>query len=407
MWDFLAEYGLFLAKAVTVVAAIVIVIVVALAAGMRNRVGDDGQIEVRKLNDRYKDMRDALRSQRLDEKAFKKALKAEKKAEKQKTKASPPSAVVSASSDATDGATPGAEEGTDIPSGEQVGTEAADASIEEGSATLDVHTTAPETIDAASLPGGKPCVYVVRFDGDVRASAAENLREEITAILSAAVPGDEVVAVVESGGGMVHAYGFAASQLARVREKQICLTVCVDKVAASGGYMMACVADRILAAPFAMLGSIGVVAQIPNFHRVLQKNDVDVEIMTAGEYKRTLTMFGRNTDQARDKFREELEDIHALFKGFVSQYRPALDITRVSTGEAWFGKQALELGLVDELRTSDDYLQAAAERAEILDVRYVERKKFPERLGLAAQVAIERGVQSALERISARENWFR
>ena len=105
-----------------------------------------------------------------------------------------------------------------------------------------------------------------------------------------------------------------------------------DKVAASGGYMMACIGDRILSAPFAVLGSIGVVAQIPNLHRLLKKHDVDYEVLTAGEYKRTLTVFGENTDKGRQKFQEDLELTHVLFKDFVSRYRPQLDIDQVLGG---------------------------------------------------------------------------
>ena len=109
------------------------------------------------------------------------------------------------------------------------------------------------------------------------------------------------------------AYGLAASQMQRIRDKKLKLTVCVDKVAASGGYMMAVVADKIIAAPFAVLGSIGVLAQVPNFHRLLKKHDVDFEMLTAGKYKRTLTMFGENTDKGREKFQEDIEDTHVLF----------------------------------------------------------------------------------------------
>nr|MBP7911763.1 protease SohB [Pseudomonadales bacterium] len=218
---------------------------------------------------------------------------------------------------------------------------------------------------------------------------------------------DRVVVRLESGGGMVHSYGLAAAQLARVRERGIPLTVCVDKVAASGGYLMACVAERVVAAPFAMLGSIGVVAQIPNFHRLLQKHDIDYEMVTAGQYKRTLTLFGHNTDAAREKFTEELEDTHALFKEFVSRYRPALDMQAVATGEAWFGERALALGLVDALGTSDALLQEAARASDVLEIRYVERKGLGERLGLTIEGAVERGVARAAEQLDGRGNWLR
>ena len=202
----------------------------------------------------------------------------------------------------------------------------------------------------------KSRVYVLNFDGDIKASAVDSLRHEITALLSIAKPTDEVVLRLESGGGMVHSYGLASSQLARIRDAQIPLTICVDKIAASGGYMMACIGDKILSAPFAMLGSIGVVAQIPNIHRLLKKNDIDVEVLTAGDYKRTLTVMGENTEQARQKFLQELQTTHDLFKQFVARFRPQLDIDAVATGEVWLGTDAQGLNLVDQLQTSDEYL---------------------------------------------------
>jgi serine protease SohB len=227
----------------------------------------------------------------------------------------------------------------------------------------------------------RPRVFVLEFEGDLQAHAVASLREEISAVLQVARKEDEVLLRLESSGGLVHAYGLAASQLVRIRGKGLRLTVAVDKVAASGGYMMACVADRILAAPFAVLGSIGVVAQIPNFNRLLKKNEIDLELHTAGAYKRTLTLFGENTEAGRAKFREDLEDTHLLFKRFVAEHRPALDLERVATGEHWFGTRALDLKLVDELRSSDDYLLERVESADVFEVRYKLRKSLSERLG--------------------------
>lgn len=228
-------------------------------------------------------------------------------------------------------------------------------------------------------------IYVLNFHGDIRASAVSSLREEITAILTVATENDEVFMRLESGGGVVHGYGLAASQLMRLREKNISLTVSVDKVAASGGYMMACVGNRILAAPFAIIGSIGVIAQIPNFNKVLKKHDVDYEQFTAGEFKRTVTMFGENTDEAKAKFREEIEDIHLLFKDFIVKHRPNVDIVKVSTGESWPGTRALENNLVDELKTSDDYLLDNSKVADIYEISYVSKKSLFERIGFQFQ----------------------
>ncbi|MHA7834289.1 MAG: protease SohB [Algiphilus sp.] len=246
--------------------------------------------------------------------------------------------------------------------------------------------------DEAKAPGGQPArprLFVLDFEGDLRASAVSSLREEITALLQVAGSGDEIVLRLESPGGMVHSYGLAASQLARIRKRGIRLTVVVDKVAASGGYMMACVADRIIAAPFAIIGSIGVVLQMPNFHRFLKGKDIDFELLTAGEHKRTLTLFGENSEPARAKAMEELEDTHTLFKEFISQHRPQLDVDRVANGEHWFGSRALDLGLVDELSTSDDYLLQHMETHEVFTLYQHRPKPLMQRIADRMSAALQ------------------
>ena len=226
-------------------------------------------------------------------------------------------------------------------------------------------------------------VFVLDFDGDIKASAVKHLREEISAIISTANKGDEVVLRLESGGGMVHGYGLAAAQLVRLKEAGLTLTVCVDKIAASGGYMMACVADKILAAPFAVVGSIGVVSQMPNFNKWLKKHDIDYEMFTAGEYKRTVTMFGENDEEDRAKYKEELEQTHELFKHFVTTYRPQLDLSKVANGDHWYGEDALKLNLVDELSTSDAYLLKQMEDYQAYALMSRQKPTFAEKLGLA------------------------
>ncbi len=226
-------------------------------------------------------------------------------------------------------------------------------------------------------------VFVLDFDGDIKASAVKYLREEISAIISTANKGDEVVLRLESGGGMVHGYGLAAAQLVRLKEAGLTLTVCVDKIAASGGYMMACVADKILAAPFAVVGSIGVVSQMPNFNKWLKKHDIDYEMFTAGEYKRTVTMFGENDEEDRAKYKEELEQTHELFKHFVTTYRPQLDLSKVANGDHWYGEDALKLNLVDELSTSDAYLLKQMEDYQAYALMSRQKPTFAEKLGLA------------------------
>ncbi|MDO8417673.1 MAG: protease SohB [Agitococcus sp.] len=344
MLDLLLQYGLFLAKIVTVVIALLFIIITIANVGDRRRHHDeDGDIEVMRLNERFEHFANTLRMTVLD----KNALKAYFKNEKEKAKQS--------------------------------------AKREAKQAEDDI----------------KKRVYVINFNGDIRASATENLRQEITAILSIVnKKKDEVVVNLESPGGMVHGYGLASSQLARLREHQIPLTICVDKVAASGGYMMACLADTIIAAPFAIIGSIGVVAQIPNFHRLLEKWDIDFEVLTAGEYKRTMTVMGENTEAGRQKFVAELEDTHTLFKEFVKEYRPSIDIQKVATGEHWYGKRAVDLGLVDKLMTSDEYLLNASKTADIFAVRFIHKQNLMQKMGVAAALSADNLLVKWWDRLS-------
>ncbi len=362
--EFLAEYGLFLAKTITLVVAIAVVVTLIVSVGSRRRT-EKGQIEVTHLNERYEDMRSLLRNSMLDPEAFKQYEKAEKKRKK------------------------------------------AEAAEKKRAAKRKANTTPNQDTETADTPDEetRKRIFVLDFYGDIKASACDNLREEISVVLSQASPRDEVVVKLESGGGMVHSYGLASSQLARITSKQVPLTVCVDKVAASGGYMMACVADKIVAAPFAVLGSIGVVAQFPNFHKLLKKNDIDYEMFTAGEYKRTVTMFGENTPKGREKFMEDLEDTHQLFKAFVSEHRPQVDIAKVATGEVWFGSRAQDVNLVDALQTSDEYLLSQVESADIYEVSYTLKKSLPERLGMATQNAVDRLLMTWWERLQ-NSRWF-
>ena len=338
--DFFVEYGMFVAKIATVTIALLFVISGIATMAARNRhQSDDGYLRVRHVNEEIENLRDGLRHEILTEAESKAEIKRKRKDEKLKRKAE-------------------------------------------------------KKMPPAENKRGR--VFVLDFDGDVRASAVDNLRKEISAVLQVAEANDEIVVRLESPGGMVHSYGLAASQLRRITSQGVHLTVCVDQVAASGGYMMACIAEKILAAPFAVVGSIGVVAQIPNFHRLLKKNDIDIELLTAGEYKRTLTMFGQNTDSDRAKFQEELEDTHTLFKDFVRDNRRGLDISKVATGEHWYGLRAMDLGLIDELMTSDEYLLRRSKDAEVFEVSWQIRRTLAERLGLATEGAMVRVL----------ENWF-
>lgn len=341
--ELLSQYGLFLAKIATVVIAIAVIAVLIVNLTQRKR--QRGELRITRLSEQYKEMQEEMSLALLDDHQQKLWLKAQKKKHKQDAKAAKAKAKL---------ATPQADT--------------------------------------------KPRVYVLDFKGSMDAHEVSSLREEVTAVLAVATAQDQVVVRLESPGGVVHGYGLAASQLQRLRDKQIPLTVAVDKVAASGGYMMACVADKIVAAPFSIIGSIGVVAQIPNFNRFLKNKEIDIELHTAGQYKRTLTLLGENTEEGRQKFREDLNETHHLFKDFVHRMRPTLDIEQVATGEHWYGTQAQEKGLVDEVGTSDDLLINLMEGRELVGVRFTRRKRLLDRFTNSAAESADRLLLRWLQR---------
>ena len=235
-------------------------------------------------------------------------------------------------------------------------------------------------------------VFVLNFKGDIQASEVEKLKQEVNAILLSDTECKEVVIRVESGGGSAYAYGLCAAELKRLVDNEINLTVCIDKVAASGGYLMSCVATKIIAAPWAIVGSIGVIAQLPNFHRLLKKNSIDFEMHTAGAFKRTLTTLGENTDEGREKFKSDLEDLHLIFKNFVKEQRPQVDTEIVATGETWQGEDAVKVGLVDSLETSDNYLVSLSKGAKLFEIEFLEKKNLTERFAISMQIVIEKSL---------------
>ncbi|MCG7578519.1 MULTISPECIES: protease SohB [unclassified Halomonas] len=244
-------------------------------------------------------------------------------------------------------------------------------------------------------------VWVLDFHGDIKASQAERFAQEVSAVIDVASGDDEVIVRLESAGGLVHAYGLAAAQLDRLREAGLTTTVCIDKVAASGGYMMACTASHIKAAPFAVIGSIGVVAQVPNIHRLLKRNDIDVELLTAGKYKRTLTVLGENTEEGREKFIDDLENTHRLFKEYVSRHRPEMDIDTLATGEIWYGSEALEQKLVDSIGTSEAYLVERIANAQVYRVKLEPPKTLSRKVGLAVSAGVEHAIVKVLGVVDA------
>lgn len=239
---------------------------------------------------------------------------------------------------------------------------------------------------------GQPATFVIDFKGDLQASAVEELRETVSAVIAGHREGDEVLLRIESPGGTVHGYGLAASQLARLRAAKLRVVACVDKVAASGGYMMACESDEVVAAPFAIVGSIGVVASVPNLHRLLEKYGVDYEEMTAGEHKRTVSLFGKIEPEGREKFLEQLAEIHTLFREHVLRNRPNAKAELIATGEHWAASQAVELGLVDRIATSDDEVMRRVKEREVYEVSFRRPRSWQSRMGRAAAMQLLEGL---------------
>lgn len=344
-WFF--QYIVFLAETITIVLAIVAILLFIII--QRKKSSPQGMLEIKDLTLDYEDIKDTMQLSIMDEIEVKQFHKKQKKLQKQKNK--------------------------------------------QAKLALKNNASKKEPIDERQTDDEKlvkPNCYVLSFNGSIDAHEVEDLRQEVTAVLTVIKPDDKVLLKLESPGGVVHGYGLAASQLMRFKQRNIHLTAMVDKVAASGGYMMACTANQIIAAPFAIVGSIGVVAQIPNFHRLLKKNDIDIELQTAGQYKRTLTMLGENTDEGRQKFKQELEETHLLFKEFVAENRPNLNIDEVATGEHWFALQAKDKGLVDEISTSDDYILSQLEKYKIIGVKYQRRRKLADRIAKNVVTGVEK-----------------
>lgn len=342
--NFLFEYGLFFAKALTIVIAIAAVLVVIMSVASKPKPSGGGSLQLESLSEGFDDLSKMGKEALLTKEELKQFHKDEKKKKKH----------------------------------------------EKSSKKGNIKKEKPNNL------------FVVTFNGTSMAKEVETLRKEITAILCIAKRGDEVLVKVDSGGGVVHGYGLAASQLQRIKDKGLPLTISIDKIAASGGYMMACVADKVIAAPFAIVGSIGVIAQIPNFNKLLKKNDIDFEMHTAGQFKRTLTLFGENTEEGREKFQAELEDVHVMFKEFVAQNRTNIDIDAVATGEYWYGLKAKELNLVDDIQTSDDFLMNANASFKMFTLKYASKKTVAQKLGLAVSQGIENGLSNVLTNV---RNW--
>ena len=362
--EFLTEYGLFLLKTATIVIAIIIILTMIISAGHKQRSTHRGEIKVTNLGETVKEHSQAIQNEVLSKAEFKQLLKEEKEQLKKEEK----------------------EQKQEAKKKKKIANQ--------------------DKTENESDEKQKSRLYVLDFDGDVEASSVESLREEITAILATANKQDEVMLRLKSPGGMVHAYGLAASQLKRIVDAGHKFTIAVDEVAASGGYMMACVADRIVSAPFAIIGSIGVVAEIPNFNRLLKKAHVDYEQHTAGDFKRTLTMFGENTTHGREKFKQELEETHQLFKVFINENRPELDIDKVATGEHWYGRQALNLGLVDDIKTSDDLIVQAVKDKDVFSVKYEIKKPLTDKLSISLHGALDKFVLRWIQR-SSQTNLFK
>jgi len=346
MIDFLSQYGLFLAKAITLFLGIIFTVLAVVIIIVRSKnQPQEGTFVIESINERLEELTDLLDNEMLSKTELKAKMKARKKSQKK-----------------------------------QKNNKTQETELE-------------------------PKLFIIQFEGDVRASAVSELRETITAILNVATPKDEVLLILESGGGFVPHYGLAASQLARFRANNIPLTVAIDKIAASGGYLMACVANKIICAPFAVVGSIGVLAIVPNFHELLKKHHIQVEQHTAGQYKRTLTMFGQNNEEAREKFKEELSDTHAHFKSFIAQYRPQVDVEKVATGEHWAGEKAQTLQLVDLLQTSDDYILSKYPDYKIYKISFVQKLSFKARLTASMASSITQAIEYRIEKILQSLRW--
>ena len=359
MFELFLDMGMFIFKAFIIVVAILLIIGFVASIRANRKLSSEGAIELTNISDQLKQQYETLTSSILSKKEYKLWKKHLKQEEKEKEEA------------------------------------------EKDRKQDEAKKKKPAALKKSEF--SKPKVFVLDFNGDIKASQAKNLSREITSIIQLATNKDEVVLRLESAGGMVHGYGLASSQLQRLQEHKVPLTICVDKVAASGGYMMAAMGTKILAAPFAIVGSIGVIAQIPNFNKLLKNWQIDYEQHTSGKYKRTLTMLGENTTEGRKKFRQELDTTHKLFKDMVHEQRPEMNISKVATGETWYGQQAVDLNLIDEVITSDEYLYKLSKNKPVYHIAYKVKKTMAEKIGIGASAVLENACLRWLQKSQEQE----
>ena len=234
----------------------------------------------------------------------------------------------------------------------------------------------------------KSNLYYLEFEGDIQASEAAKLKQEILVCLQVAKPTDVFLILVESSGGSVSNYGDLYSVMEMIKKRGHTLWVAIDRVAASGGYLISLPADKIFATPFALIGSIGVLSEVPNFGGLLDKYGVKMEEYTAGERKMNISMFRENGEEQKEHHRKKLGKIHELFKAQLVKYRGGLiekkgvDIGELMEGDFWMGENAFELGLVDELKSSVEILLDEKDHFNILKVNYHNEPKMAGIMGM-------------------------
>lgn len=147
------------------------------------------------------------------------------------------------------------------------------------------------------------------------------------------------------------------------------LVVSMGEVAASGGYYIACAADRVLANPGTLTGSIGVISMVPNIEELMEKIGVEVLVIKSGALKDEGSVFREMTEEEREVWQRIIDEAYDQFVGIVADGRdlPPQAVRELADGRVYTGHQALELGLVDELGNLSEAIELAAKMGGIVE----------------------------------------
>jgi protease-4 len=209
--------------------------------------------------------------------------------------------------------------------------------------------------------GFRKAIAVIDVKGDILSS--EKVVKEIEKYDEDSSVRAIVLRVNSPGGGIAQSQEIYKA----VKEADKEIIASLGSVAASGGYYISCGADRIIANPGTITGSIGVITTFPKYHQLLKKIGVEWEVIKSGEHKDIGSPYRDMTVEEKRLFQDVIDDLFDQFVEVVSVERdiPKEEVLKLADGRIFSGNQAHELGLVDEIGTFSDAIRIAGERGGI------------------------------------------